>query len=594
MMQALRRVTALFAVLALGGLCAMAQSDNAAISGIVRDPSGAVVANAKVTIKNEATGFERQTTTNESGLYNVPNLPPGYYEVRVEAPGFKTFVKTRNKLDAALPIQVNADLAVGQLTESVTVEATVATLNTESATVGKTVEQTQIQNLALNGRNPLFLAMLKPGVRRGSPMNNLSFAMDSGGFTINGSRSQDNVITFDGAVAIRTRANGTSIGSVDLDSIQEVQVLTATYSAEYGRSGGGQVRMVTRSGGREFHGTFYEYFRNNQLDANSWARNRNPQTNFTPPLKFNQFGYNLNGPVMIPKVFNTNREKLFFLWSQEWVRRRVEDTSFQRVPTAAMREGDFSELLQPSIFYGTARILRDPQTGNPIPGNIIPKAMQSPNGMAFLRTYPLPTGAYQGNTNWFKVRPARQNQRKDTISIDYNPATNHFLKFRHNNYAYTALDSFRSGFDYAITDWSRPNKTASLGHTWTLSPTTINEVLVTASVDRVYIWRGPDGRALPAQPQWHQLPIHFPGTKRNFRQGADHLHSQHRHHRWRAVSRTVNRPDLPDLEQRDQNRWQPYLEVRSQLRTVRAERFRPDQRHRRAWRHQQPERAVRV
>lgn len=133
----------------------MAQSDNAAISGIVRDPSGAVVANAKVMIKNEATGFERQTTTNESGFYNVPNLPPGYYEVKVEAPGFKTFVKTRNKLDAALPIQVNADLAVGQLTESVTVEATVAVLNTESATVGKTVEQTQIQNLALNGRNPI-------------------------------------------------------------------------------------------------------------------------------------------------------------------------------------------------------------------------------------------------------------------------------------------------------------------------------------------------------------------------------------------------------------------------------------------------------
>ncbi|MEJ5369912.1 MAG: carboxypeptidase regulatory-like domain-containing protein [Bryobacteraceae bacterium] len=516
MFQALRRVTALFAVLALVGLCAMAQSDNAAISGIVRDPSGAVVANAKVIVKNEATGFERQATTNESGLYNVPNLPPGYYEVRVEAPGFKTFVKTRNKLDAAVPIQVNADLAVGQLTESVTVEATVATLNTESATVGKTVEQTQIQNLALNGRNPLFLAMLKPGVRRGSPMNSLSFAMDSGGFTINGSRSQDNVITFDGAVAIRTRANGTSIGSVDLDAIQEVQVLTATYSAEYGRSGGGQIRMVTKSGGKDFHGTFYEYFRNNKLDANSWARNRNPATAFTPPLKYNQFGYNFNGPVMIPRVFNESREKLFFLWSQEWVRRRVEDTSFQRVPTALMREGDFSELLQPSIFYGSARILRDPATGNPFPGNIIPKAQQSPNGMAFLRTYPLPNGAYQGNTNWFKVRPSWQNQRKDTISIDYNPATNHFIKFRHNNYAYTALDSFRSGFDYAITDWSRPNKTASLGHTWTISPTMINEALVTASVDRVYIGIDRTGERYLRSRSGINYPYIFPERKEIF------------------------------------------------------------------------------
>ncbi|GIU75410.1 MAG: hypothetical protein KatS3mg004_2497 [Bryobacteraceae bacterium] len=516
MIETLRRVTAVAAVLLLSGALALAQSDNASISGIVRDPSGAVVANAKVIVKNEATGFERVATTNESGLYNVPNLPPGYYEVRVEAPGFKTFVKTRNKLDAAVPIQVNADLQVGQLTESITVEANAAILNTESATVGKTVEQTQIQNLALNGRNPLFLAMLKPGVRRGSPMNNLSFAMDSGGFTINGSRSQDSVITFDGAVAIRTRANGTSIGSVDLDAIQEVQVLTATYSAEYGRSGGGQIRMVTKSGGKEFHGTFYEYFRNNNLDANSWARNRNPATAFTPPLKYNQFGYNFNGPVMIPKVFNTEREKLFFLWSQEWVRRRVEDTSFQRVPTEKMRQGDFSELLQPSIFYGSARILRDPETGQPFPGNIIPPSRQSPNGMAFLRAYPLPNGAFQGNTNWFKVRPSWQNQRKDTISIDYNPASNHFIKFRHNNYAYTALDSFRSGFDYAITDWSRPNKTASLGYTWTLSPTMINELLVTASVDRVYIGVDRTGERYRRSQFGINYPYIFPERKEIF------------------------------------------------------------------------------
>ena len=140
MLQALRRATVAFALLLFVAMCAFAQSDNSSISGIVKDPSGAVVANAKVTVKNEGTAFERQTTSNESGFYTVTNIQPVFYEVRIEATGFKAFVKTRNKLEAAIPMQVNADLSVGQVSESVTVEASAAQLNTESATVGKTVE----------------------------------------------------------------------------------------------------------------------------------------------------------------------------------------------------------------------------------------------------------------------------------------------------------------------------------------------------------------------------------------------------------------------------------------------------------------------
>ncbi len=503
----------IFAALAIVPFPASAQSDNSTISGIVKDQSGAAVANAKISVKNEGTGFERQTTTNESGFYTVTNLAPGYYSVTVGAAGFKTSTTTRNKLEAAIPIAVNVDLAVGQLTESVTVEASVAQLNTESATVGKTVEQTQIQNLSLNGRNPLFLAMLKPGVRRSNPMSNFSFGLDSGGLTMNGGRSQDSLITFDGAVGIRTRANGTSIGTADVDTVQEVQILTANYSAEYGRSSAGQVRMVTKSGGKEFHGSFYEYFRNSQLDANSWARNRNQATNFVAPFRFNQFGYNISGPVTIPKVFNQNREKLFFLWSQEWVRYRREDTTFQRVPTPLMREGDFSELLSPNRFYTGSRVIKDPATGQPYAGNVIPKSQLSPNGIAFLRTYPMPNGAFQENNNFYNVRPNWQNQRKDTVSIDFNPSQNHFLKFRHSNFSYAALDAFRTGFDYAITDWSRPNKTASLGHTWTLGPTMINEFLIAASVDRVVIGVDRTGERYLRSRSGINYPYIFPERK---------------------------------------------------------------------------------
>ncbi len=480
------RLSVFSLALLLASTLLLAQSDNSNISGIVKDPSGAVVAGAKVNIRNEDTSFSRDITTNQTGFYIATNLAPGYYTVTVEAPGFKKGTISRNKLDAGLPISVNVELSVGQNTETVTVEASAAQLNTESATVGKTVEQKQIQSLTLNGRNPLFLALLKPGVRGGA-LSGFSFGLSSGGFSINGGRSQDSLITFDGAVGVRTRANGTSVGTADLDTVQEVQILTANYTAEYGRSGNGQIRIVTRSGSKEFHGSFYEYFRNNALDANTWSRNQSTASNFTAPLRFNQFGYNVSGPVYIPKVFNKDREKLFFLFAQEWVRFRETSNSFQRVPTALMRQGNFSELQGPNPYYSAPRTINDPQTNTPFPGNIIPASRLSPNGIAFLRTYPQANGLFQGNTNFFQARGALQNQRKDTYSIDWNPAQNQVLRFRHANYAFEVFDAFRGGFDFAPATLDRPNKTASLNHTWTLGPTMINEATFAVSNDRVTI-----------------------------------------------------------------------------------------------------------
>ena len=142
----------------LAALSLLAQSDNSYVTGTVKDPTGAVVTGAKVTIKNEDTGFTREVLTNESGLYIATNLPPGYYTVTIETAGFKKFEKSRNKMDAGIPLNVSVELSVGAVTESVNVEASVATLQTESGAVGKTVERQQIQNLSLNGRNPLFLA----------------------------------------------------------------------------------------------------------------------------------------------------------------------------------------------------------------------------------------------------------------------------------------------------------------------------------------------------------------------------------------------------------------------------------------------------
>jgi hypothetical protein len=260
-----------------------------------------------VVARNEATGLERRATTNQDGYYIVTNLPPGQYTVTVEAQGFKKYESRNNQLTANINATVDVSMTVGQLTETIEIVATAPQVQSDTATVGRTVTTKQIENLPLNGRNPLFLAQLKAGVRRGSSLAGFSFGLDSGGYAINGSRGQDNLITFDGAPGIRTRANGTSVGPADVDTIQEIQVLTANYNAEYGRAAGGQIRMVTKSGTSDFHGTAYEYFRNEKLDANEWARNRaglprNAQ-------KFNQFGYNVNGPVYIPGKFNADKKK---------------------------------------------------------------------------------------------------------------------------------------------------------------------------------------------------------------------------------------------------------------------------------------------
>ena len=181
------------------------QSDTAALSGFVKDSSGSVIPGATVKVSSEATGVERSTQTNTEGFWTVNALQPGLYAVSAEVQGFRRLEVVHKKLDPGIPTEVDLTLQVGGLSDSVTVTADVAAVQTDSATVGKLVEGKQVSDLQLNGRNPIFLAMLKPGVARNGSLAALSYAVDNGGMSINGSRSNDNLITFDGAVGIRTR-----------------------------------------------------------------------------------------------------------------------------------------------------------------------------------------------------------------------------------------------------------------------------------------------------------------------------------------------------------------------------------------------------
>ena len=519
-LKMLARVMTFGLSLTLSSLLAFAQSDNTQISGIVKDQTGAVIANAKVTVTNDATGLERIATSNSDGYYIVTPLQPGIYTVSIEASGFKLYKETTRKLDPNLPARLDATLQPGQVTEVVNVTATTNQVQTESSTVGKLVDIKQVEKLQLNGRNPLFLALLKPGVAGGA-LGGFSFGTTTGGLNINGSRSQDNLITFDGAVGVRTRSNGTSIGVADLDSTQEIQILTANYNAEYGRSSGGQVRIVTKSGSKNFHGNFYEYHRNSALNANTWGRNAATPANqpCDNPLfaknshcrpeafRYNQFGYNLSGPVIIPGTeFNKGRNKLFWLWSQEWVKFRREQTTNIRVPTARMRVGDFSELFPggPNFVpsFGLTKFLKDPlkagvcsaadttacfNDGGVI--NKIPTARLSPNGLALMRALPDPIAGYfgPGGQNYFQSRAAPQDQRKDTISVDFYPNEKNQFRFRVQLYNGIFPDAFRGGTDRAPATLDRPNQTSTINWIWTLSPTWIAETVIAGSRDQVFI-----------------------------------------------------------------------------------------------------------
>ena len=480
---------------------AIAQFDKGQVSGFVHDGKDEAIQGAMVKIVNAATRTEYETVTADSGYFVFTNLMPGKYDVSVEMSGFKRYLQISVDVDAASKVRIDALLEPGGIAETITVTADAGITQRDSAQVATTVESREIQDLALNGRNPINLVLLAPGVR-GGPFN--SFNPDDVGaigFSVNGSRLEENLITIDGVIATRTRASGAMIGVLNADTVQEVQILTSNYLPEFGRSSGGQVRFVTRSGGRDFHGGLFEFFRNSALDANSWGRNasNNPDLARKPaPFTYNQFGYHVGGPVYLPGKFNEGRESLFFFWAQEWIIWRRFDTSIQTVPTLKMRQGDFSELLSPNNpFFAQAVFIRDPlkpgdcnaseQTAC-FPGNIIPSARLSPNGIALLRTYPLPTTGFQrGTLNYITQSPNPRDTRKDTLRIDYLVNQNHQLSFRGSLFNWKSVDAFRGAFPLARTDWNRPNRSAALSLTSALSPSLINELTFGASADLVFI-----------------------------------------------------------------------------------------------------------
>src|ERR1700720_3643542 len=378
------------AVLLLAGLSLLGQTLGE-ISGTVVDPSGAGVPNSTVTLTNTSTNAVRTTNSNEQGLYTFTSVPPGTYNLKVEHQGFKT---TTSNVEVLVQQSVRLDLTlqVGQVSESIEVSATAALLQSENATVGTVVETKSIVELPLNGREDLNLVTLAPNVSNFAPPAGQAQSRQGGdranqSISAGGNRIVYDYYTLDGVVNTDPDFN-TYIVLPSIDAIQEFKVQTGVYPAEFGHEAT-QINVLTKSGGNAYHGALFEFLRNDTLDATPYSFTTNHQAK--SPFKWNDFGFEMDGPVRIPKLFN-GQNRLFFMANYEAFRRRQNFQSTYSVPTAAMFTGDFS---------GVNATIYDPTTKQPFPGNVIPTGRLDPISQKLLKYYAPANVAGNGLQNNF-------------------------------------------------------------------------------------------------------------------------------------------------------------------------------------------------
>ena len=403
---------------------AVAQSVSGTILGTVTDPSGAIVADAKVTVINEGTGLTRTVTSDSNGEYVVPSIPTGRYTVTAEVAGFKTLALSNIELGVDQRVRIDLKLEVGAMTESVTIEATTPLLQTSSSELGTTVGDEQIEALPLNGRNFVTLTRTVPGVLRGIPGSNIDGAGSlawraSAAFSANGQRPRDNNFMLDGVDNNETWLQ-TVVIFPSVDALDEFKLQTSTYSAEFGRSLGGVVNLQIKSGTNSLRGSAFEFHRNDAFDANNFFNNRAGREK--PDFKQNQFGATLGGAAI--------RDRTFFFGSYQGHREEQGQTFLSTVPTLAMRTGNFSEI---------TRVIYDPVTGEPFPGNVIPDARIDTVARNILtQLYPEPntagTRSGTGQTiNNYLINPIKERQDNQVdAKVDHNLTANNRFFVRYS------------------------------------------------------------------------------------------------------------------------------------------------------------------
>ncbi len=373
---------------------------NGTITGLVTDPTGAVVPDAKVVLTNTRTGISKTVVSGAEGYFTFTLLLPNQYDITVEKAGFKSLTRAGIHLEVAQTARVDLALQVGQQAEKVTVESQAPLLNTENATIGSTVGEKTVKDLPLNGRNFTQLATLSPGV-----LNQAGSTLTGGSILrANGGRGSSTLFTIGGANVTDTHFDGTPLLPPP-DSIQEFSLQTGNMSAAYGEGGGAVVNVELKSGTNRLHGSAYEFLRNDKFAA------RNPFSLTHDNLKQNQFGFTLGGPII--------KNRTFFFGDYQGTRIRSSSVGATPVATAAMQGGDFSALSKP---------ITDPETGHPFPGNIIPQDRLSPQAAYFLQYLPVPntnhgtyvsSGPQKTDVNQFDVRIDQLIRTGDSLDTSY-------------------------------------------------------------------------------------------------------------------------------------------------------------------------------
>src|SRR5262245_31656328 len=372
----------------------------ATINGTVTDPGGAVLPNTLVTIRNIETDLERTFTTDEHGDFIFPLLPTGPYRIEAALNGFRTGVAENIFLSVDDRLRVDLVLQIGEVSERLTVTANTPLVQSEAAAVGVVIDNQKILELALNNRQFESLAQLVPGAVSPAPGSVLSLR---GGFNAAGARETANSNLLDGVDNNDPAINNFTLRPI-LDSIQEFKVLANSYAAEFGRGGGAQVIVSTKSGTNDFHTSLWEFLRNDQLDARDFFNKK--ESGPKPPFRRNQFGATAGGPI--------RHAETFFFAAYEGVRRRQVFTSQQQVPIEAFRRGDFSSI---------PVLLRDPEN-RPLPiflGNMIPLNRISPVARRILDrgSYPLPTPGLSAPNNYLAVNPFPNDVNQYNVRVDH-------------------------------------------------------------------------------------------------------------------------------------------------------------------------------
>ncbi len=457
-----------------------AQGLTGQMSGSVVDSSSSVLPGANVTVTNTGTQATRTVPTDANGVFTVTDLLAGRYEVSVTLDGFKTYVQREIQLSANERVALRPiRLEVGALNETISVTAEAARVQTLSGERSGTITQDQIQDVSLKGKDYMGMLRHVPGVvdtanREAPGWNNL------GGLSINGGRNNTINLTYDGVTNLDTGSNTGPFLAPGLDSIAEIKVLTSNYQAEYGRSSGGTINVVTKSGGRDFHGGGFYSKRNEDYNANEWQNNKFGRAK--PPYRFDYSGYHVGGPVLLPGNFNSGRNKLFFFWNQEFLPRTNPGNLERRtMPSELERRGDFSQSFGTN---GQLIVVRDPQTGQPFPGNIIPANRIDANGQAILNLFPTPNATDPARQYNYTFQSAFEQPRNDQVlRVDWNVAPK-TLFYSRLNFGYEA---YKGGWGFVLNNANWPQLPIAYEiHSYgivntvlhTFNPTTVMEVTV--------------------------------------------------------------------------------------------------------------------